>query len=84
MLESRRRTRLGHRPVDSLRLAAGAVTLFCAFVLLGGCTARQLDAGVYNALQSRACMKQTGMPACDGQKPFGDYRRDRRHDLAEQ
>jgi len=49
MLESRRRMRLEQRPLDSLRLAAGAVTLLCAFALLGGCTARQLDAGVYNA-----------------------------------
>lgn len=73
-----------HRPLAALPLTAGAVTVLCALALLGGCTARQLDAGVYHALQSRDCLERTAMPACDGQKSFADYRRDRRHDLADQ
>lgn len=64
-------------------LAAGYLAVLCGLMLLGGCSTRQINAAAYSALQTRGCLQETAMPACAGQQPFDQYRRDRHQVLGQ-
>lgn len=48
------------------------------FIILAGCSSRDINRDIYNALIQRECIQRTGVPNCDSRQPsYDEYQRNR-------
>ena len=54
------------------------ITLIILSIALLGCSSRDVNRDIYNALIQRECIQKTGEPNCDsGQPGYEEYQRNR-------
>lgn len=54
------------------------LTLVVSLIVLTGCSSRDVNRDIYDALIKRECIKKTGEPNCEsGQPNYEEYKRER-------
>lgn len=63
--------------ISNIDIMKTIFTLLMLITAIPGCTEREVNRDIYNALIQRECIKKTGEPNCDsGQPSYEEYRRE--------